>query len=376
MLYIVTFLLLVSTGCVSMVQTKPNAQYEGTISPSFERIKTQNATLYSELRKLPEVIDGVNSEERNSLDQFVGAYLADKESYGVMLDAFDKVGKPDVRKYNSALQAFYWLFEDGKQGWAKKVVDMYNGRYKPEIQEHKSDFIIDRNNNRYSNLSFLLDRSWASFKNEYALEWFWKLEEAKKVEDSCIIPEVCEKIEKFKKKVIGPTDYALQVAEKHPEAFTYSFQPEMFKEYEAKQRERWNDFSTVINRLNSPELVDKYLKLNVSYNPHFRDSETAKSVFRDKTGNCQGQGRLVLHSLGNAGYSARRLPVVNVTSGLDSAAPAGFDFYHITNIYKDNGKWFILDNAWSRKVKGIHGPFNSVGKIKKWFDRSTNQPSN
>ena len=32
-----------------------------------------------------------------------------------------QVGKPDVRKYNSALQAMFWLFEDGK---AKVAIDI------------------------------------------------------------------------------------------------------------------------------------------------------------------------------------------------------------------------------------------------------------
>lgn len=233
----------------------------------------------------------------------------------------------------------------------------------------------------------LLDNSWASFKNEFALEWFWRLEEAGKIEASCTDSDIIRKIQRYKEENLGPkglTDYAIHVAEEHPKAFNYKFDPSKFEPYKQKQIERWNDFNTVIDRLNAPELVDKYQKLNFIYDAHFRKTATAKSMFKKKIGNCFAHVQFAKYALKKADYRVKSLGVRNVVSGMGlqgihipMGAGTGPVYYHRTTAFKaldDNGdiKWFILDNAWKLKAKGIHGPFNSTYEIRKWYNLSSN----
>ena len=357
-------------GCSSIGRTKPNSPFEGPYPEKFSVIQKGNPLLADEIGKLPEIIDGISELEAKALIRLSELYNEYPASFDHAFEQMYQTGKFDVRKYCSPLQALYWLLLDNKQGWFKKAIEKYNGKYEPEIVEVKVNRRIDQNNVKYENLSFLLDTSWASFKNEYSLEWYWKLEEARKVEESCIEPVLLEKIKKFKQENGEMTDYALGVAEDNPNAFTYKFDPLGFDQYKKNQINRWSDFNTVVERLNSPELVDKYIKLNFIYDAHFRHDATAKSMFKRKHGNCYGQVIFAVHSLTKAGYNAQSLGVRDIIPGMGLSTvniPWSTGYYHLTTFYKDEDGYYILDNAWKYKVKGIHGPFKSSRDVRKWY---------
>ena len=329
--------------------TKPNIPYPGRMSENFAKLEQWNPLLASEIRKLPEFQNGVAVQEEKALDDLVELYASNSKAFSNAFKQMYQVGIPEVRKYCSPLQALYWLFEDGKTGWAKKAVANFTA-----------------NNDTKKNLYDLLDNSWASFKNEFALEWYWRVEEAIKLEASCTDPDIIRKIQRHKEENLGPkglTDYAIQVAKEHPKVFTYKFDPSQFEDYKQKQIERWNDFNTVIERLNAPESVDKYQKLNFIYNLHFRKTATARSMFKKKVGNCYAHAVFATYALKKAGYEANTLRVRKLSTDV---------YLHRTAWYKDvDGYYYVLDNAWKMKVHGIHGPFKSKADIRQWFEIAT-----
>ena len=45
----------------------------------------------------------------------------------------------------------------------------------------------------------------------------------------------------------------------------------------------------------------------------------------------------------------------------------GFGWYHWTTIYKVEDEWYVLDNAWKDRIRGIKGPFKSISEVRKFY---------
>lgn len=116
------------------------------------------------------------------------------------------------------------------------------------------------------------------------------------------------------------------------------------------QKQRWDDMATVVDRLNSPELIDFYEKRYFRYLFYKSGNATADLIFTRKGGNCDAYAAFTILCLGNAGYNAWKLN------------PPG----HVTVVLKNtDGKYYALDNARRIKKKqiGYLGPFDSMNDL-------------
>lgn len=130
MLKIVTVSVIFLLGCASFGPTKPNISIidksyapakKNKTNPAFLRAKAllseiskNNSLLATELGKLPELQDEVSADEVSALEKIIDLYNSDPAVFENAFGKMSQVGKPDTRKYNSPLQALFWLSEDNK----------------------------------------------------------------------------------------------------------------------------------------------------------------------------------------------------------------------------------------------------------------------
>jgi hypothetical protein len=136
------------------------------------------------------------------------------------------------------------------------------------------------------------------------------------------------------KKLLSFTWLSNQYLQEHPE-------------HQAAFHKRWDDFDTVVDRLNSPELIDYYEKRYFKYIHYLSGKASATLIFTTKEGNCDAYSAFTLLCLGKAGYNAWMLNPPR----------------HWTVVLKNtDGKYYALDNA--RRVNGkwigYMGPFDDM----------------
>jgi len=218
---------------------KPNIPYSGS-SQELDEISKKNHLLAEELRKLPELQDGISTVEKHALKKLSNLY---DNTHDVFDSAFEKMyleGLPEVRKYCTPLQSLFWLLEDNKSDLAKESIENHD-------------------------LKWLLIYAWAD-----------------------------------------------------------------------KKKERWGNYNTVVERLNSPRLTNLYQVWNFKYWTD-RGSRwgNSKKIFRTKKGDCRDYTHFSVQCLEKGGYKARAIKV---------ESPSGSAF-HVVCEYKENGKEYIIDNS-------------------------------
>lgn len=113
---------------------------------------------------------------------------------------------------------------------------------------------------------------------------------------------------------------------------------------------RWNDFHTVVYRLNSPELLDYYERRVISYKyePGYgEDPGEAWRVFKNKYGHCAQITAFTVYILQKAGYKAYR-HLINHPALM---SPKGN--LHRVCLFIVNGKKYIMDNGRGHRPYGI-----------------------
>jgi len=135
-------------------------------------------------------------------------------------------------------------------------------------------------------------------------------------------------------------------------------------------------FEELSANLNTPQLINKYQKR------HFEWASNAQGggcvgvngivdigvnlaacppsfIFNNNgKGNCGAFTTFAVYCLRKAGYEA--YPLYVYEEWPDWLAPGHQPRdYHIMTLYRDNGRWFTLDNGHSTP-KGIKGPFNNI----------------
>lgn len=111
-------------SCAS-TPSKPNIPYSG-YSPELDKISVKNLVLVIELRKLPELQDGISKKEIVTLKSLIKLYDNAPKVFDTAFDEMYKVGLHDVRKYCSPLQALFWLLEDDKFDLASESIINYD----------------------------------------------------------------------------------------------------------------------------------------------------------------------------------------------------------------------------------------------------------
>jgi len=121
--------------------------------------------------------------------------------------------------------------------------------------------------------------------------------------------------------------------------------------------ERWQKFDEVVDRLNSPELIEAYLQSNYTYSYGYGEAEGVKSaeqIFKAKKGACYDHALLAGYCLKRNGYTTAQGMAVCFDRQVQ-----GYFLGHIVCVYQDpkDSKYYIIDNAGGSRV---HGPFESI----------------
>ena len=131
--------------------------------------------------------------------------------------------------------------------------------------------------------------------------------------------------------------------------------PEVFPDWvpkklnELQSKSSWNDYYEVLDRLNAPELVDYFVKKQISYQyywaiPGYRGSQgNAYYVFNNKKGDCLYISTFIVKALQRNGYRAwvEKMPPVSSVGE-----------YHAVCVFKLNGEKYIIDDGRGAK-RGI-----------------------
>lgn len=109
---VASIVLIFFSGCA--IKTKPNPVYQGLYPERFSLVLQKNAMLAKELLKLHEFQDGISPSEATALEKIIDLYEASPEQFDKVFKEMYQIGLPEVRKYCSPLQAFFWLLEKGE----------------------------------------------------------------------------------------------------------------------------------------------------------------------------------------------------------------------------------------------------------------------
>lgn len=259
------------SGCASFGPTKPNIPFSGNLYPSvLNELAQENPLLVQELGRLPELQDGISEEEASSLENLAGLYNSEKDSFNKTFEKMYQVGKPEVRKYCSPLQALYWLIQDNKISEAKNLIHYYS-------------------------LDNLLDKAWDEaviMSNKQLFQVIDSLIDESDKETYDKMKKFCDKQELHK--------YIFDDYKKKPRMFSKAGR-NIIKD--ALNKARWEDSNTITERLNAPELLNFFINKNITYAhyiPAFHRSP--RSVIKDKYGDCDDVAYLGRTILIKAGY--------------------------------------------------------------------------
>ena len=291
------------SGCAT--PTKPNIPYSGHI-PELNEIAKKNSLLATELRKLPELRDGISAAERDALKNLVKIYDNAPDAFDSMFDEMYKVGLPNVRKYCSPLQALFWLVEDGRL----EINEICNGI----LRGYNQDDLI---------------RSAWNFRESINLS----MEQLKIIINT--LPQEKQRMYDGVTNRYTANNITLFLYNDNQEYFSKESE-KIIKDAISQYHLRWGDYETVIERLNSPKLINFYQRRNFTYwTDHGNRYGFSKIIFESKEGDCRDYTAFSVYCLQKAGYEAMAIKVVS---------PTGKAF-HVVCEYKENGKEYIMDNS-------------------------------
>lgn len=233
-------------SCSVIGQTKPNESYSGDYPDSLKKLFEKNNFFATELSKLPEIQDGISTKDVQAIETILKIYENNPDAFEKAFIEMYKVGIPEIRRYNSPLQALYWLAEEDRIEQATSFI--------------ANDF----------DLKTLLKLSW-NFNDR-----------------------------------------------------------------------RWQDPYVVIDRLNSPELIDYYERTRFIYHyeyGHGEDFSDVIYVFKHNKGHCAQITAFTIHCLKRAGYKAQR----KVIDHPKYRSPRGNN--HRVCLFEVEGRKFIMDNG-------------------------------
>jgi len=319
------------SACSPIITTKPNAQFTGPYPTKFNMLAVSNPLLAKEIGKLPELQDGISESDVQALERLCALYSKDPESFDSTFREMYQIGKPEVRKYCSPLQALYWLCMDGEDGAVQNILKEYD-------------------------LEKFMDTAWYSPEQNYKKKGKWLQSEARKLYDSCTDKEIKEQIDIYSRE--NPkfghglaVQYVFENFRLNPDKFDYRFDEKKFDKTQDENKKRWSDFNISIDRLNSPELIDYWTRKNIKWIYYLGRSQSNKQVFAKKESNCADTSELVYDLLYRSGYFSGPIYV-----------ESGSALTHVIAWYKDGDEYFIIDNGlrWSA---GLRGPYKNLREI-------------
>lgn len=334
--FILVFLCLLSLILVSCAWKGPNKSLLGfypetlfkykidsnfiTARKLLESLAERNRQLSTELGKIPELQTSIDDEKLAALTKLIEVYFAQPVQFDLAFNQVKKIGKVEIRRYNTPLQALFWLAEEDKIDEIEILIDSFS-------------------------LNRLLDRAWVLNNTEYFHRWKWRTAQARKLYDSCKDESLKRQIEKYFKDNRGATDYIIALAEKNPESFNHRM--EMFDDALSAHRKRWTNFRAVSDRVNSPELIHYYIMGEYSFEPNIH--LPPKETFQKKYGSSASIAMLGALFLESAGYYTF-LHYVRIDNSECASEHAG------AGIILENGLYMLVVDF--PKGRTITGPFD------------------
>jgi hypothetical protein len=273
-------------GCTSYGPTKPNLTFTDSPYPlELAELAQKNPLLVQELGKLPDLQDGVSKSDLSALIKIVEIYNSNEDKFNSAFNEMYKIGKYEFRKYCSPLEALFWIAKDDELKNNIEIISAYS-------------------------LKKILDKAW-EIKNPLA----YRLLSDKQINEIIdgIVDEGIRNIylDDFQKGIPYSRLQHSLVADYKRSKRTRS---QVFSKKSAKiikqnllnpkskDTHRWNDFNTVADRLNAPELLDYYINRNIHYDfriPSFH--RHPQTVIKTGYGDCDDLayfGRVVLSKAG------------------------------------------------------------------------------
>ena len=287
---------------------------------ALKEFSLSNRKLAIELGKLPEFQQTIKDDDLRGLRELISFYRTCQIDFDKFFNQIYFIGKPEIRRFNAPLQALFWLVKDEKL---------------EDIDDIIRDFYLED----------LLEKSWILLHTEHLHRWRWRSIQARKLFDSCRDENLKRKIEVFFYKNRGATDYIISLAEQHPDRFAHKFQS--FNNDLLLQKKRWNNFKTVVDRINAPELVHYYIIKNFNFEPNlFLKPE---EIFFKKSGNSRALALLGELILKKNGYRTfiRNVEISNSPCATEHSG---------SGIVLENGKYLLVVDF--PKGKQISGPFD------------------
>lgn len=303
-------------ACVPLGPTQPNPVYKGPWPSCFKDIETQNPLLFEEIGRLPEIQDGIGEDDKAALLILSRVYSNAPRAFDRVFSQMLELGIPSVRKYNSPLQALFWLAGDSNQQAVTHIIHNYS-------------------------LNALLNRAW-HFGPAVLTD-----REIQRLTDSISDPQLKQQYLRDAKKYSNQqlqnfllVDYRLDKS-----VFPESSQ-QLLEQKKSSKNPRWSDFQTVVERLNAPELLDYYQRDQQQW-VDWRTLPTwpvsIQYVFENRKGDCTGIAEFAEYCLTRAGYQAYELKV-------EPRRPV--DNHHSICVFRVDGVKYVMDNG-SPVPKGI-----------------------
>jgi len=275
-------------------------------------ISSKNELLAIELGKLPELQNGVSMKEKWALENIFKFYNDNQSIFDETFEEMLKIGIPEIRKYCSPLQAFFWLVEDGKLEACYKILNSYY-------------------------LDDLLKKAW-DFQETINLS----MEQLKIIINS--LPQEEQRIyyDGVTKRNIA-NNITLLLFKHKQECFSKESK-KLIKEAISRRKYhlRWGNFNVVTDRLNAPELVDYYERKRIKWcYPGGSTDHDFRYVFKYNTGHCVQITAFTVYCLRKGGYDA-----------WEHHVPSAGRAFHAVCLFRMNGKKYIMNNG-SPNQRGI-----------------------
>ena len=334
-------LYIVILGCSSIGPARPNIPFKGTYTKNFKRIEANNSLLAREIGKLPEFQDGISVTDEKALNTIINLYKEIPIEFDAAFNQMFQTGKPEYRRFCTPLQALFWIAEAEKQ-----------------VQNLK-ELIVN-----YS-LKNLLAKSW-SFKNTIILT----ADEVAEVIAEVIDPQ--RKADYISFHIERGDMFLCRILQinyrNNHEFFTENGQEilknvlEIAEINSLKNDRRWQNFNLVADRINSPELLDYYIKQNFDYMfNHGICCQSPRVTFNKKSGCCVCLALLGKAFLDRAGYNSF---IRHLNGGNDQ---------HGVLVVKQDYKYYIVVD-FTESGNFPSGPFNNIEEVDEQISQVTGSP--
>ncbi len=301
------------------VQQEPYGRKLYCCKKILMELSSRNRFLSAEIGKIPELQKGITPKDVAALKEICRLYHNHHDRFDRIYIQMHLVGNPGKRRYNTPLQAFYWLVKDGYLIEAENLIKDYS-------------------------LTSLLRYAWLLEHTRHLNRWRWRVKAAKKLYDSCQDQGLKNRIDRFYQENRGAVDLIISLAEKHPNDFGFQFVP--FTGEIKRNEKRWDNFKKVAERINAPELVHYYIQSNFYYEPDKYASP--EEIFRTGSGNSAAMSEWGVFLLKKAGYKT----FVRKLKGLQSPCVSE---HTGSGIITDQGDYIlVVDFPKGKKISGPH----------------------